>query len=71
MKQQISTERCNKGKTILKGVEFGPAARPGGARPILAKFPNITRLLIPNCTHNRMITYTYLIPKNATPVRRL
>ncbi len=30
------------------------------ARPILAKFANITQLvlLIPNCTGQRMITYT-------------
>ena len=30
------------------------------ARPILAKFPNITRTIniIPNCTRQRMITYT-------------
>jgi hypothetical protein len=35
------------------------------ACPILAKFPNITCTINPNCTRHRMITYTnlYLINK--------
>ncbi len=31
------------------------------ARPDLAKFPNITRTVIPSCTRHRRITYTYFL----------
>ena len=46
----------NNTRDVWKFCQIGLAP---AARPILAKFPNITRvLLIPNCTRQRMITYT-------------
>ncbi len=38
--------------------KFCQIGRAPAARPILAKFPNITRTINPNCTRQRMITYT-------------
>ncbi len=48
----------NSTRDVWKICQIGLAP---AARPILAKFANITCiLLIPNCTHQRMITYTIL-----------
>ncbi len=46
----------NNTRDVWKFCQIGLAP---AARPILAKFANITRtILIPNCTRQRMITYT-------------
>ncbi len=52
----------NNTRDVWKFCQIGLAP---AARPILAKFPNITRTMssIPNCTRQRMITYTKRISK--------
>ncbi len=48
--------RINSTRDVWKFCQIGLAP---AARPILAKFANISlALLIPNCTRQRMITYT-------------
>ena len=45
----------NSTRDVWKFCQIGLAP---AARPILAKFANITRTINPNCTRQRMITYT-------------